>query len=383
MRICIITSSFPSRSDDLVHAPFLVEFIEGLKKRGHQPFVFTQDGEGLKESFLEGVQVEWFQWMGSKRPLVHLNALHPLDCLRMVSLFYRGREALLPFLKENQIEACLALWVLPGGYFANHAFRKTRIPYSVWTLGSDIYRYGKNPFLYRVMKRVIQEARGVFADGFDLAKRVEERFQRNCVFLATTRRLREREEMPQPQPSSPQPFLFVGRLERVKGIDVLLQSMALLKEEGEDAHLTIIGKGSLEEWARNFIEKRGLGLNITLMGNVPDASLISHYASSACVVIPSRSESIPLVFSEALSFDREMIVTEVGDLGGLGRRYGVADVVPPEDPVALKEAMKKKIHRNRREEKKEDGKKRAELKRLFNIETSVERFLADYLQGGK
>ena len=128
--------------------------------------------------------------MGSKRPLVHLNVLHPLDLLRMVSLFYRGRGALLSFLRENQIEACLALWVLPSGYFANYAFRKTRIPYSVWALGSDIYRYGENPFLYRIMKRIIREARGVFADGFDLARRVEERFQRRCFFLATTRRLR-------------------------------------------------------------------------------------------------------------------------------------------------------------------------------------------------
>ena len=140
MRICIITSSFPSRPDDVVQAPFLIEFIEGLKKRGHQTYVFTQDREGLKESFLEGVHVKWFPWMGSKKPLVHLNLLHPEDLLRMVSLFYRGRGDLLSFLRDNQVEACLALWVLPSGYFANYAFRKTRIPYSVWALGSDIYR---------------------------------------------------------------------------------------------------------------------------------------------------------------------------------------------------------------------------------------------------
>jgi hypothetical protein len=38
--------------------------------------------------------------------------------------------------------------------------------------------------------------------------------------------------------------------------------------------------------------------------------------------------------------------------------------------------MKKRIHRNRGEEKTE---KRAELKKLFNIDRSVERFLTDYL----
>ena len=54
MNICIITSSFPSHPDDIVQAPFLVDFIEGLKKRGHQVYVFTQDREGEKEEFLKG-----------------------------------------------------------------------------------------------------------------------------------------------------------------------------------------------------------------------------------------------------------------------------------------------------------------------------------------
>src|SRR4030066_72909 len=111
MNICIITSSFPSHSDDVVQVPFLVDFIN-------------------------------------------------------------GKSELSPFIKENKIEACLALWVLPSGYFANQAYRQARIPYSIWSLGSDIYRYGKNPFLYPVMKRIIQEAKGVFADGFDLSKRI-------------------------------------------------------------------------------------------------------------------------------------------------------------------------------------------------------------------
>jgi glycosyltransferase involved in cell wall biosynthesis len=96
------------------------------------------------------------------------------------------------------------------------------------------------------------------------------------------------------------------------------------------------------------------------------------------VVIPSRSESIPLVFSEALRFNKELIVTDVGDMGMLGRQYGVAQVVPPENVMALEESMKKRVELqgHRREERNEA--KREELKGLFNIETSVERFLADY-----
>ena len=400
MNICILTSSFPSHPDDIAQAPFLIDFIKGLKKRGHQAFLFTQNRKEVKENVLEGIEIEWFPWLTSKKPLVHLNPLNPLDGFRIANLIYSGRKAVLPFIRENEIEACLALWVLPSGYFANYVHQETRVPYSVWALGSDIYRYGRNPFLYPTMKRIILEARGVFADGFDLTRTVEERFGRKCYFLATTRTIHlEPNEPNKPNklgkpnepdtpdepntPKRPYHFLFVGRLEKVKGIDLLLQAMAMLSEEELNVHLTIVGKGNLEEWVRSFIHRKRLEKWVTLKGNVDDKVLASLYTSSHCVVIPSRSESIPLVFSEALHFNKDFIVTDVGDMGMLGRRYEVAWVVPPEDPKALKEMMRKRaelrIHNQNGNPPMIGGsEKKAELKRLFDIETSVERFLADY-----
>jgi hypothetical protein len=63
-------------------------------------------------------------------------------------------------------------------------------------------------------------------------------------------------------------------------------------------------------------------------------------------------------------------------MGMLGRQYGVAWVISPEDPVALAEIMRKRVESL--DKGGGDKVKRMELKRLFNIENSVERFLADY-----
>ena len=364
----------------IAHAPFVVPFIEGLKKRGHRVFVFTQDREEEKEEFLEDVRIKWFPWMGVKRPLVHLSLWHPLDGLRIGSLFLGGRREVIPFLRENQVESCLALWVLPSGLFANHAFRRLGIPYSLWALGSDIYRLGRNPLLRPLMRRIIREARSVFADGFDLAKRVEEGFRKSCSFLASARPVIKLDRQ-RPKNSFPTyQFLYVGRLERVKGVDILLEAMNLLAGEKVEANLTVVGSGGLIDWARRFVAEKGLGRLVSLPGNVSDEVLASLYDSSDCVVIPSRSESIPLVFSEALRFDKDLIVTDVGDMGMLGREYDVARVVPPEDPVALRDAMLERVRRHGegKREAANEG-RRAELSRLFDIETSVERFLEDYL----
>jgi glycosyltransferase involved in cell wall biosynthesis len=403
MNICILTSSFPSHSGDIAQAPFLIDFIKGLKNRGHQVFLFTQNRKELKENVLEGIEIEWFPWATSKKPLVQLNPLNPLDGFRIANLIYRGRKTVLPFVREKKIDACLALWILPGGYFANYVHQQTHIPYSVWALGSDIYRYGRNPLLYPAMRRIIQTAKGVFADGFDLTKKVEERFGKKCYFLATTRKIlvdaplvkggegggepNELNRLNKPnrptEPAGPYHFLFVGRLEKVKGIDLLLESVAMLSENKLNVHLTIVGKGNLEGWVMSFVHRKRLEKWVTLKGNVDDTVLASLYNSSHCVVIPSRSESIPLVFSEALHFNKDLIVTDVGDMGMLGRRYEAAWVVPPEDPEALKEMMRKKAASrdhdwNRHALTIGRSEKRAELMRLFDIETSVERFLADY-----
>jgi glycosyltransferase involved in cell wall biosynthesis len=242
------------------------------------------------------------------------------------------------------------------------------------------------------------EARGVFADGFDLTRRVEERFGRKCYFLATTRTIPPppplaksvrleteggrggllNEPNKPDEPERPYHFLFVGRLEKVKGIDLLLQSIAMLSEERLNVHLTVVGKGNLEKWARSFIHRKRLEKWITLKGNVDDKALASFYTFSDCVVIPSRSESIPLVFSEALNFNKELIVTDVGDMGMLGRQYEVARVVPSEDPEALKEMMRERAE-SQDKRLSVALEKREELKRMFNIETSVERFLEDYV----
>jgi glycosyltransferase involved in cell wall biosynthesis len=156
--------------------------------------------------------------------------------------------------------------------------------------------------------------------------------------------------------------------------------MALLKKEAWSAHLTVVGRGGMEEWAKHFIKEEALEEHISWMGNVPDETLASLYESSDCVVIPSRSESIPLVFSEALRFNKDMIVTDVGDMGMLGRQYEVARVIPPENVIALKEIMKKRVDLQNKGKETRDGGRREELKRLFDIGTSVERFLADYTE---
>ena len=70
-------------------------------------------------------------------------------------------------------------------------------------------------------------------------------------------------------------------------------------------------------------------------------------ARAATVVIPTRADSLPLTFGEAMQLRRPVIVTDVGDLKYFTQRYGVGLVVPPASPEKLAQAMTDFIKRGR------------------------------------
>ena len=142
-------------------------------------------------------------------------------------------------------------------------------------------------------------------------------------------------------------FLFIGRYERNKGPDVLVEAMRLLLDGGVDTYLHLFGVGSLRELLRQRIE--GYEQRI-MLGDYADPACTSAYMQ-ACdwLVIPSHVESIPLIFVDALQMRLPIVSARVGDLGGLIEKYGVGLAVEPENPVALAAAMREALGHTRDE----------------------------------
>jgi glycosyltransferase involved in cell wall biosynthesis len=80
------------------------------------------------------------------------------------------------------------------------------------------------------------------------------------------------------------------------------------------------------------------------LGDYADPACAAAYMqASDWLVIPSRIESIPLVFVDALQMRLPIISTAVGDLGSLVEKYGVGFAVEPENPIALAAAMREAL----------------------------------------
>jgi glycosyltransferase involved in cell wall biosynthesis len=145
-------------------------------------------------------------------------------------------------------------------------------------------------------------------------------------------------------------FLFVGRWEKVKGVDVLVEAMKLLVDAGVRAHLYLVGKGSLKSFLERKIRAYALTKTIFLREDIPTTTLRGYLQRCDCLVIPSRRESIPLVFSEGLQSRIPMIVSATGDLASLVHRFRLGHVVPPGEPAPLKQALATFVRNGHRRE---------------------------------
>jgi len=106
-------------------------------------------------------------------------------------------------------------------------------------------------------------------------------------------------------------FVFSGRLDKLKGIDLLLR---VWNEMGEQApKLIVCGTGPMEEWCRKFVEKNKL--NVELCGFVPNEDVRDILANSKALILPTQwYEGFPMSVVEAYSVGTPVIGSDIGNV---------------------------------------------------------------------
>lgn len=118
------------------------------------------------------------------------------------------------------------------------------------------------------------------------------------------------EDWVQTRPNQPIHVLFVGRFAANKGIDVLMEAIAMLNAQGyeHDFQFTLAGKGPLYDTIRgNYAFP-----NTELLGFVSDEQLLELYRTHQLFVLPTLFEGMPTVVLEAMAHGMSIIVTDVG-----------------------------------------------------------------------
>jgi D-inositol-3-phosphate glycosyltransferase len=153
-------------------------------------------------------------------------------------------------------------------------------------------------------------------------------------------------------PADRQLLLFVGRLDPVKGLDVLLEAMCDLTRRlrpcrAQDLSLAVIG-GDRESHLEALLDdhclheiRRDLGLDdlVIFVGSRSQEDLPYYYSAAEVCVMPSLYESFGMVALEAMACGTPVIASRVGGLTYTVRDGETGFLVPERDPEALADRL--------------------------------------------
>ena len=142
----------------------------------------------------------------------------------------------------------------------------------------------------------------------------------------------------QPQRSSGKRFLFVGRLIYLKGLDVLIEAFATVRQRYPDASLTLIGDGPEKATLIELTQRLGCAESVRFKANIDHDLLPQEFISHDVFVMPTRLDVFGLVIAEAVACGLPVICsTHAGAAQDLVKSNGI--IIPPDDINAWTEAM--------------------------------------------
>lgn len=133
-------------------------------------------------------------------------------------------------------------------------------------------------------------------------------------------------------------LVYLGELRSAKGVDTLIEALALLKRrDALTPRMLIVGSGPDEALLRQMTVDQGVAGQCVFE---PPGPIRAALAKAHVMVIPSRAESLPYVILEAAAAAQPLIAT---DVGGIKEIYGpkhAGRLIPPNDPTVLADTLR-------------------------------------------
>lgn len=171
-------------------------------------------------------------------------------------------------------------------------------------------------------------------------------------------------------------LLYLGELRSAKGVDTLIDALALLRRrDGLKPRILIVGSGPDETELKEMATARGIADQCVFE---PPGPIRKALAQARVMVIPSRAESLPYVILEAAAAAQPLIST---DVGGINEIYGPRHrqrLIKANDPTILAEAIRTMLARPEAERLAEAADLAAHVRRHFRLDTMIDGVIAAY-----
>lgn len=356
MRILFLSTNFPHPRDATVGV-FNFEMMRDLA-RHHEvevvapvPWSCLLRGRGGEtHSRGSGTQVQVREGMKIHHPLYYYV---PKLGRRWhhVWLWYSTKRALRGTFGGKAPDVVLGYWAHPDGAVALKWARLQKCPVFNLVGGSDVLVLGRAGARRQRVLQVLSQSDAVVTVSENLKQTLEQdgvssahisvlrRGVDRSRFFPGDKKLERRQlGLPETLPL----FLWVGRLEQVKGLDLLVESVQRCHAAGHAFQVIVIGEGSEHDRIAARLRMLGLDSVVHFAGKKPHDELPVWFRAADRVLLTSRSEGIANVLLEAHACGTPFIATRVGGVPELAVP-GIDVLVDPEDAEGFSWAMQQSL----------------------------------------
>lgn len=306
MKILVVTTSFPLKRGDSL-SPFLWEFCKRLRERGWDVTVVVPHHRGVKEEEnWDGIKIKRFRYLpeametfaysGGLLPGLKRNPFRIFGILLFINAMYRK---VMKTIKEGNFDIINVHWLFPAAFWAGRLYRR-KIPAVVFTgHGTDVQLTKKFPF-NRFADKALGVASGLTLNSHYMQQVLKGRAVPEKIEIIPMGTDTDRFSPAKTKPSKSKKILFIGRLIKQKGVDMLIEAYSLVKKSYPDAGLEIIGYGPEKRRILRIVETMGLRQDVTFSDAVEYDALIEKYRAARILAFPSLiGEGFGMTVAEA------------------------------------------------------------------------------------
>ncbi len=293
MNLLVVSSSFPKELGDGL-SPFVWEYCAHLKKRGWNITVVVPHHRGFeREETWNGVKIRRFKYLpqgledmaysGGIMPGIKKK---PWKIVKIPFFILSMWKEALACLNREDFDLVNFHWLFPACFWLNRFSWKSTVPVVLTAHGSDVRLALKKPFGMFANNGLRKSAALTLNSGYmkDLLKEFDLPAKTEIIPMGVNT---EKFDQGSHKPSRSRKIIFLGRLIKQKGVDVLLDAFSKVIRKAPEAELEIIGDGPEKDGLIRKVKELGMENSVRLCGRVRYDELPERYRSARALAFPS------------------------------------------------------------------------------------------------